>query len=254
MINNTRFQLILFILSVSLIVPRQLFAEGYIGELITKALPDGRMLELVQPYGFEDSNGRQWGVPAGTVVDGASIPSIFWSLVGGPFSGKYRNASVIHDYYCDTKHRDWRSVHKVFHEAMLVSEVSEKKAKVMYYAVYRFGPRWEVIKWQPRCPPGLACMMAPGVGLAFKEVTLSFEEKDYDEYLAYISQESPSIEEIEAFANTQIERLNISLEEGPVTHKEFYEGYQDFPEDYEKLLDEWELRQVQRRKQSLNHE
>ncbi len=37
-------------------------------------------------------------VPAGFVSDGASIPKIAWSIVGGPWTGKYRNAAVVHDY------------------------------------------------------------------------------------------------------------------------------------------------------------
>jgi Protein of unknown function (DUF1353) len=42
-------------------------------------------------------------VPAGAIVGGASIPQVFWSIIGGPFEDKYREASVIHDYYCEQK-------------------------------------------------------------------------------------------------------------------------------------------------------
>ena len=88
------------------------------GDLITRALEDGRRLELVQPYAFEDATGKLWGVPAKTLVDGASIPQVFWSITGGPFSGKYRNASVIHDYYCVAKTDAWENVHLVFYNGM----------------------------------------------------------------------------------------------------------------------------------------
>jgi hypothetical protein len=64
-------------------------------------------------------------------------------LIGGPFEGKYRNASVVHDYYCAVRSADWRSVHRVFYRAMLVSGVSVRRAKVMYAAVYFAGPRWD---------------------------------------------------------------------------------------------------------------
>jgi Protein of unknown function (DUF1353) len=115
---------------------------GYIGKLIWTPLPDGVHMELVDKFGFRDKTQVEWMVPKGTRVDGASIPQALWSIVGSPFTGKYRDASVIHDYYCDTRRRPWRDVHRVFYEAMIVSQVSEARAKLMYAAVYFAGPRW----------------------------------------------------------------------------------------------------------------
>ncbi|MGA2995119.1 DUF1353 domain-containing protein [Bradyrhizobium sp.] len=115
---------------------------GYIGQLIWTPLPDGIHMELVDKFGFRDKRGLDWMVPKGTRVDGASIPQALWSIVGSPFTGKYRDASVIHDFYCDTRIRPWREVHGVFYEAMIVSDVSEARAKLMYAAVYFAGPRW----------------------------------------------------------------------------------------------------------------
>ncbi len=112
------------------------------GDLIIKALDDGRRLKLIQPFAFEDAVGKLWGVPANVVVDGASIPQGFWSITGGPFSGKYREASVIHDHYCVEKTDTWENVHLVFYNGMRANGVSPIKAKLMYGAVYNFGPRW----------------------------------------------------------------------------------------------------------------
>ena len=40
-------------------------------------------------------------IKQGLVTDGASIPRIFWSLVGCPTSGKYVGSALIHDgLYC----------------------------------------------------------------------------------------------------------------------------------------------------------
>lgn len=116
----------------------------YVGELIFRPLPDGRHMRLEKPFGYIDSSGRAWPVPAGTIVDGASIPFPFWSLIGGPFEGKYRDASVIHDYYCDVRTRTWRATDKVFYDAMITSGVSEREAKVLYLAVVYDGPRWDL--------------------------------------------------------------------------------------------------------------
>jgi uncharacterized protein DUF1353 len=113
------------------------------GDLILKPLTDGRTMELVRPFTYIDSRGIAWPVPAGTKVDGASIPSVFWSILGAPYTGKYREASIIHDHYCATKSRHWKAVHKVFLDGMTARGVDTLQAKLMYLAVYRFGPRWD---------------------------------------------------------------------------------------------------------------
>jgi Protein of unknown function (DUF1353) len=114
----------------------------YTGELIFKPLSDGRLMLVLQPFGFVSADQKHWQVPVGTEVDGASIPQALWSLMGGPFEGKYRDASVVHDYYCDTRIEPWKLVHQMFYEAMIVSGVSETRAKLMYAGVYFGGPRW----------------------------------------------------------------------------------------------------------------
>jgi hypothetical protein len=113
------------------------------GELVLRALPDGRTMELMQPFAYTDSRGVSWPVPARTRVDGASIPSVFWSIIGAPYTGKYREASIIHDHYCATRSRHWKAVHKVLLDGMLARGVDKVHAQLMYIAVYRFGPRWD---------------------------------------------------------------------------------------------------------------
>lgn len=116
---------------------------SYRGEPQTKWLSDGRNMQLLAPFAFVRTDGEEWPVPTGAIVDGASIPRVFWSLIGGPFEGKYRDASIVHDHYCDTKTRAWKDTHRIFFEAMMTSGVRETRAKIMYYAVYKFGPRWQ---------------------------------------------------------------------------------------------------------------
>ncbi|MEP7008126.1 MAG: DUF1353 domain-containing protein [Sphingomonas bacterium] len=103
---------------------------------------DGRSAHLLAPLTYHDPDGIGWPVPIGARLDGASIPRLFWTLIGGPLDGKYRDASIVHDHYCITQSRTWRHTHSMFHEAMRCSGVSAALAGVMYYAVYRFGPRW----------------------------------------------------------------------------------------------------------------
>lgn len=113
----------------------------FIGKLVAEFEGDGRKVTLIEPYSFVDPMGEEWPVPAGAKTDGASVPSAFWALYP-PFTGNYRSAAVIHDYYCDTKKRTWQDTHKTFYYAMRAAGVDERNAKVMYGAVYLFGPRW----------------------------------------------------------------------------------------------------------------
>jgi hypothetical protein len=114
----------------------------FTGQLSVNLDDNGRTLTLTRPFGYIDPAGVAWPVPAGAVVDGASIPQAFWSIVGGPLEGRYRKASVIHDFYCDVRVRPWRQVHLTFFQAMLASGVELPQAKLMYLAVYAGGPRW----------------------------------------------------------------------------------------------------------------
>ncbi|MGA7458087.1 MAG: DUF1353 domain-containing protein [Methyloceanibacter sp.] len=122
-------------------------AETYFGKFIGKFVAefseedDGRKVTLMEPYGFIDPYGKEWNVPDGYKTDGASVPAALWALYP-PFTGNYRSAAVIHDYYCDSEERSWQDTHKVFYFAMRAAHVDESTAKVMYSAVYMFGPRW----------------------------------------------------------------------------------------------------------------
>jgi len=115
---------------------------SFIGDVIAKWNADGRTMTLTAPFAYKDPTGYMWEAPTGSMVDGASIPKVAWSVIGGPFEGKYRDSSVIHDVGCKTKKQPWELVHKAFYTGMLASGVDATKAKTMYAAVYHFGPRW----------------------------------------------------------------------------------------------------------------
>jgi len=99
---------------------------------------------LSHEFRFDDPNGLVWSVPPEQEVDGASIPQAFWSFIGGPFEGEYIKASVIHDYYCDTKTRTEHDTHRSFYYGMRAAGVEKWKAKFMYWAVDTFGPSWVI--------------------------------------------------------------------------------------------------------------
>lgn len=101
-----------------------------------------RKMRLHEAFTFVDAASRVWVAPAGTIVDGASIPRAFWRAFGPPFVGLYRYASVVHDYYCVSQTRTWQDTHKMFHEACIAGGVGRRKARMMYWSVRNFGPRW----------------------------------------------------------------------------------------------------------------
>lgn len=123
--------------------------DHFVGKVMVEWLdnpagPD-RTMKLLAPFAYVDPNGTAWEVPASTVIDGASIPRFFWTTIGSPFTGDYRKASVVHDYYCDVKTRKWQDVHRMFLDACITGGVKPVKAKIMYKAVYAKGPRWEKV-------------------------------------------------------------------------------------------------------------
>jgi len=114
----------------------------FVGDAITKWLDNGRDMQLMSALSFVDRAGRVWRAPAGSIVDGASIPRICWRLIGSPFCGKYRRASIIHDAYCVARSRPWQDVHRCFNDMMAADGVGWLKRWAMFRAVYHFGPRW----------------------------------------------------------------------------------------------------------------
>lgn len=115
---------------------------SYVGRVVVVWNLDGRNMTLLEPFAYIDPAGTRWDAPVGSVTDGASIPKVAWSIIGGPFEGPYRFAAVIHDVACTERKRKWQDVDLAFYTAMLASGVDHAKAKVMYGAVYHFGPRW----------------------------------------------------------------------------------------------------------------
>src|ERR1700712_4640282 len=104
------------------------------GPIETRWEDDGINMVLLNELRYTDPYGEVWVAPAGSRVNGASIPKAFWSLIGGPFEGKYRNASVLHDVAYDQQNRPWEEVDRMFYNAMRCSGVGVLTAKTMYYA------------------------------------------------------------------------------------------------------------------------
>ena len=115
------------------------------GRVVTEWLKDTkdhRLMRLEENFTYIDDNNIEWVARKGNLTDGASIPKYLWSIMGAPLAGKYRRAAVIHDVFCKNRSRTYGAVHAVFYEAMLADGVGKIKAKIMYWAVRNFGPKW----------------------------------------------------------------------------------------------------------------
>lgn len=100
---------------------------------------------------FVDANGMRWTAPRRTLTDGASIPTIFETIVGDRQRREFLLAAALHDAYCGVGNealetyqtRAWHEVHRMFYEALIASDTPPAKAKAMFAAVYLGGPRWD---------------------------------------------------------------------------------------------------------------
>lgn len=124
--------------------------------LVDLVPPDGRRFIVDRDFSYDDAAGKNWLAPQRLLTDGASIPMPFWSVIGGPWEGLYREGAVVHDAYCCSQTRPWQEVHRMFYAAMRCSGVGWAKAKTMFYAVWWGGPRWTALN--PQMPQ--ACLAA----------------------------------------------------------------------------------------------
>ena len=171
----------------------------FVGKFVAAFGEDGRKVTLIEPYAFVDPVGKEWNVPDGYKTDGASVPAVLWALYP-PFTGKYRSAAVIHDYYCDTKKRTWQATHEVFYYAMRAAHVDEKTAKVMYAAVYLLGPRWG---------PGTRAL-----GNAPLKATPEQQEALVEKLQQLIDKENPDLDTLVAKAKQMSVRETVTKPDG----------------------------------------
>jgi hypothetical protein len=172
----------------------------YNGEPVTKWNPDGRTMTLLTELRYTDPHGEVWVAPVGSLVDGASIPRYLWSVMGGPFEGKYRNASVLHDVAYGERKRPWEDCDRMFYYAMRCSGVGATEAKTMYYALYKFGHHWK-----------FPIKRAKPVKYETKPVTRAEEipraipvnPTEINQARTWINNTDPSLEQIEQRAQTE---------------------------------------------------
>lgn len=104
-------------------------------------LPDGKHWRVTETFEFYfDLLGVREVVKVfkNFISDLASIPKIFWSIIGGPW-GKYGYASILHDFCYKYKLYSRKICDRIFLEAMEVLGVGWWKRGTMYNFVRWFA-------------------------------------------------------------------------------------------------------------------
>ena len=94
-----------------------------------------RDMRMLEAFWYIDPNGRRWDAPAGTVVNGASIPRTLWSTVGSPYTGDYRRAALVHDAAVGSSGVLRADADTMFYFACLAGGCSPVQAKMLYAGV-----------------------------------------------------------------------------------------------------------------------
>ena len=117
-----------------------------VNQIILHPKNDG-IMQLQNNVLYIDFNNDTYLIPRGFETDGASIPKVFWSIIGSPFKGQYLYAALIHDYLCKmgvdgTPKASRKVTNKIFYNCMRYYGVGRCKAKMMYWAVKVGAPKW----------------------------------------------------------------------------------------------------------------
>lgn len=104
---------------------------------ITQVVPGTDTEKLIYSYEVRKL-GYRIIIPKDFVFDGASIPRFLWSIIGCPFSPRFRAAALVHDYLYSI-HKGRAIADRIFRQMLLDAGVSKYTARKMFLAVWMFG-------------------------------------------------------------------------------------------------------------------
>jgi len=134
---------------------------------------------LEADFAYIDPSNRSWSVRKDFVVDGASIPRILWNIVGSPYTGDYRRASIVHDYWCQQNGWQGRlAADRMFRHACLDGGCSPQHAWLLYIGV-RIGaytPFFTVSPAQSATYSAFEYEQTPGLSPQEEAQLLAFQE------------------------------------------------------------------------------
>ena len=158
-------------------------------------------MRLVEPFEFDQAQGKVWKVPQGHIVKGRGMPPLFRNLIGQPFYGGSRKAAIIYDHATQEMKKPWDQAQLMFFEASMAEGVTQSEAKAMYMLLRAQGSRWEI--------PGSRCYGSchgKTEPLLWRPVV---DEAVVSDLLGWVRRDNPSLVEIEQLAETAV------LDRGP---------------------------------------
>jgi hypothetical protein len=91
---------------------------------------------LVEDLYYQDSEFNvNLIIEKGFIYDGASIPRIFWRLVGGKFMPKFQRGAAIHDELYNKNLFSRKKCDKIFRKILIEDGCSKALANTMYSAL-----------------------------------------------------------------------------------------------------------------------
>ncbi|NLR91655.1 MULTISPECIES: DUF1353 domain-containing protein [Flammeovirga] len=168
-----------------------------------------RLMILEEDFSYTDDDGKIWLAPSNTELktelNGATIPRTLWSLIGSPYVGLYRRASVVHDFFVgegnnpDVSFLDRRKADKMFFEACKTDGCSWRFAAILYLGV-------SVGSW--------ASKFSFMNNIDYEDDTLSVEEEKYivNKFFSLrdkadlIINDNENFEDLERLVDTEINR------------------------------------------------
>ncbi|MFN0316954.1 MAG: DUF1353 domain-containing protein [Burkholderiales bacterium] len=146
-------------------------------------------IKLLSDFGFQDPAGKKWVAQKGAELDGSSFTPLFEQMVGLPFVGEHRRASLLHDYYAKQLSEPWRDVRRMYYAALLAEGMSESEAKTTYAVLYGAGMRWE--------PKGSTCYINCHNGASTLVWRPDVIESEINTALEVLSEGNPSLDDID---------------------------------------------------------
>jgi uncharacterized protein DUF1353 len=111
-------------------------------------LPDGRRVMICRAFTFVRPNGERIHVRRDFVCDGLSQPFLLWFLKISPFTGRSRDAALVHDWLYKVRRTSRRTITRkeadlIFLEAMKARGTTWFVRRAKYLAVRWFS------SWKP---------------------------------------------------------------------------------------------------------
>jgi len=94
-----------------------------------------RDMKLLEDFFYYDPSGKVWSAPAGSTINGASIPRALWSTVGSPYTDDYRRASIVHDVACKNINIERAAADLMFRQACMAGGCTVEQANILYAGV-----------------------------------------------------------------------------------------------------------------------